>query len=373
MEISQSSSYGDQIKTFNSCLKQVNATRNGSTAESHLYLVLKDGSIDVTLDKKIASPMHVIADFADQIAKTHLENQSIQEEDSLMLKTGFFDFVKNYQNANLQKRTSKRILSQIYSFLTRTSKKLDEAQNDVESLVIFSTKDTDTSKYKLEGRDFGFKALSGFELKLRKDGYMTADRASHDGLPTEVTENKVELDSLVRKSNAEQLVKTLNANPRIIEMSAKEYKIHLMPKLEFTEEVLRRVLDKFREDSKLKSALVQYKILLQDPISKDFPSKVKDDAEGVPPRIVLYVESKEDAQLILDAMFGLFTQEEAKKLGCNVTPRLNIQVNSLVYYAQGSGGYKGRAKALNLGDNDFLEEDGVHFKGDYHLRMPIAK
>ncbi len=221
---------------------------------------------------------------------------------------------------------------------------------------------SDLENLQTKGRDFGFRSLSGFSFR-RENDYIRADKIERE--TSKVKENVSLLDSLIKnkqKTN-EQIIEELKAEPDLINESAKEYKIHFMPKVDYAEVTLQKILNLFRNNPRLKKLLKQYKILLKNLETNDFPND-KSANGGEFPRIVLYVEGKVAAQLVLNAVFNLFTQEEAATYGCDITPRLNAKVNPLIFYAQGAGGYKERA--LNRGLDYFLTADGIHFKGDNH-------
>lgn len=205
----------------------------------------------------------------------------------------------------------------------------------------------------------GFKLLRGFELKGRPDSYMTADRI---GRSNEIDLAKAELEAVLsdRDFNPDLI-------PPYLQQAASEYKIHLMPKAECSDQVLSTVLNHFRQNPHLKDYLAQYKVLFKDPATQDF---LTTSGDRIPPRIVLYAESKEAAQAILDAMLQIFPQDVAEELGCDLTPTFNVHVNPLVNYAQGTTSIK--KKAVDRKVDTFLEPDHIHFKGDYHLVIPAS-
>lgn len=52
----------------------------------------------------------------------------------------------------------------------------------------------------------------------------------------------------------------------------------------------------------------------------------------------------------------------------NLMPRLNMRVNNLVFYAQGTSSIKMKAQERDIAGY-FLEDDGIHFKGNCHLKI----
>lgn len=234
--------------------------------------------------------------------------------------------------------------------------------------AILDSPEEDTSNLPLKGRDpSGFIKPAGFELLLRVDQYVTASNPLIFDNDSPLANSKAELDGLFKNSSKEEALAALEANPDLLQVAAHEYKIHLMPTTEHSEEVVKKIVDELRNNPELRNQVAQFKVLLKN-TEQQFPGEFTKGEKGVPPRIVLYAESKEAAQVILDAMRKVFSDEDAKLYGCDVTPRLNFQVNELIYYAQGTSGIKDNARKLGI-DDQFLEPDGIHFKGDFHLTI----
>ena len=151
-----------------------------------------------------------------------------------------------------------------------------------------------------------------------------------------------ELDSFVKgnKDRTELSAKEKASISKTIELAANEYKIHLMPKLEHMEKVVTRLITKIGENAEPKEYVAQYKVMLGEKkeVGSVTLSTEPDSHGGQYPRIVLYAESKEAGQAILDAVRELFP--DAENLGDNILPRGNNRVNSLICYAHGSGGIK---------------------------------
>ena len=73
------------------------------------------------------------------------------------------------------------------------------------------------------------------------------------------------------------------------------------------------------------------------------------------------------AQIILDAIIKAFP--DANELGSGITPRYNIKVNELIYYAGGNGDDK---KKPNL--QKFFTEPELHLlKGQERLNIPVLE
>jgi hypothetical protein len=242
--------------------------------------------------------------------------------------------------------------------------------------VILDNPEGDASKFGFEGRDSGFIKPAGFDLRDRKDQYITASNLLTFKPDSALAINKQELNSFLgrlreKKTPKEEASVALKAalvdNPDWLKYAVHEYKIHLMPSEEYSEEVVRKIVDELRNNPDLRNQVAQFKVLLKNS-EQQFPENFSEDEIEAPPRIVLYAESKEAAQAILDAMRKVFSDEDAKLYGCDVTPRLNFQVNELIFYAQGTSGIKDKARKLGI-DDQFLEPDCIHFKGDFHLTI----
>lgn len=152
---------------------------------------------------------------------------------------------------------------------------------------------------------------------------------------------------------------------RAAEALAQEYKIHLMPKSEYTPFVVEQLLKAMKTDPELRSSISQIKVINDD----------KKERDEVMPSIVIYTQlGKEQAQRALDRVYAHL--EPYANLGDNRTPRYNQKVNDLIYYAQSGGDWKNdylnqlTALGKTPADNTVFEPDLIHFKGDYHLRLP---
>lgn len=312
-----------------------------------------------TLKKTVASEHSLILEVnLEDMREIKLKNGSLILTNENFLEVVNF-FSKSTNNKNLIDKHVQKNIKEL------TQEELDYPEADITKMASYFPK--------IESQSYGFKTLSGFNLKIRNDGYITADRARTLEEPpaSPVKVQVVELNTMLKDNvfkNREDFIQKLENNPEILELSSKEYKIHLMPKEEYSKEVLERILDLLRNNIDLKRKLEQYKVALKDPETLEFPSD-RSRSAGEFPRIVLYVEGKKNAQELLDAINNLFTPAEAEIFGCNKTPRLNEKVNSLLYYAQGSGDVKERAMKLSVADH-FLEPDGIHYQGDTHLKIP---
>lgn len=209
---------------------------------------------------------------------------------------------------------------------------------------------------------FGFKVIPGFKPKIDR-GYIMAENTVTFTLS--VKNAKAELARICREKRPEE-ISNLPMKKELLELNAQEYKIHLMPKKEKMNEVLARLVAKFENDPELKGHVVQYKALVGQKIDTEkrpdpFTDKDKGSDEYYP-RIVIYTESKTAGEAVLNAVYSLF-KDDAEELGDkDFSPRYNKQINSLVYYAQGSGSIKNAAKEAGVADQLF-EKDLVHMKG----------
>lgn len=212
---------------------------------------------------------------------------------------------------------------------------------------------------------FGFKSISGFQTKL-SGGYV---RAENELL---VVDPKIELDSVanakvtlneILKSGNPNKIAEIPKNERLLFLNAQEYKIHLMPKPEKMKEVISRMIELFDNDPDLKYQITQYKVLIGE---KNNPASItcEDASEGYFPRIVIYTESKQAGKSVLNAIYNAF-KDDAEELGeKDMRPRYNKKINSLIYYAQGSGGIKNNAKDSGI-SGEIFEKDLALFKGQY--------
>lgn len=202
---------------------------------------------------------------------------------------------------------------------------------------------------------FGFRVLSGFHLKPRS-GYIIADKVPH-GEDSSFAMAKETLDAFFKdiirnhlkgtetETEIEMTPDEIKDAIQLSEVPAGEFKIHLMPKLKHMEEVMTRLIAAMEEDSQFTAHVAEYKVRKG---TKDEEGQVVIQGEvdklGKPlPRIVLYAESREAGQAILDKVLEIF-KDDHQKLGAGITPRDNEEVNSLIYWAQGSGDIKNHAE-----------------------------
>jgi hypothetical protein len=196
---------------------------------------------------------------------------------------------------------------------------------------------------------FGFKLLKGFHLK-EDVAYILADNPDYMA-GTRVRVAKAEIDSILRRhqDGTELSAQEKKSLSTLIPDAAKEYKIHLMPKSKHMETVITRLLAGLGGDGEIKQHVAQYKVLKGEVNEEDGAVVVplsQDKEGGYFPRIVIYTESKEAGQAILDTVLKLFP--DAEELGDEILPRGNTKVNKLIYYANGSGGMKNRAEKCGV-------------------------
>lgn len=170
-------------------------------------------------------------------------------------------------------------------------------------------------------------------------------------------ENEI-VDSIYPQHNSPETMKAKN-------IMATEYKIHLMPKPEFTLSVIEKLLAAIKDDAELRQCVSGFKVINDEEKQRD----------EVMPTIVLYAQlGKENAQKALNKIYGLFHQYA--HIGKDETPRYNKKIDELIYYANGGGDLKKRystgLKRLkkDIESQDIFDSDFVHFKGDYKLEVP---
>lgn len=149
------------------------------------------------------------------------------------------------------------------------------------------------------------------------------------------------------------------------EIFALEYKIHLMPKPEYTPAILAELFSALQRDPDLRDSITQIKVINDD----------KREREEVLPIIVIYTQlGKDNAQKALERVYAHLHRFEA--VGNGETPRYNKKIDNLIFYAQGSGGWKGNYKrrverdGKKIEDEGILDPDLIHFTGDYKLEIP---
>lgn len=102
------------------------------------------------------------------------------------------------------------------------------------------------------------------------------------------------------------------------------YKIHLMPTNDRMLEFAYRFARLVKKDDILSSLIPDYKFYVD-------PLKVDDM-----PRVVIYLESKADAQAVLNRIYELFKQEP----GSGMRPRFSAYVTDFIWVTQGNGDEK---------------------------------
>jgi len=153
------------------------------------------------------------------------------------------------------------------------------------------------------------------------------------------------------------------------EILSSEYKIHLMPKSEYTPFIIEQLLSGIKSDPELRDVISQIKIINDD-------KKIRKE---IMPTIVIYAKlGKLNAQIALDKICRRLGKYRG--IGLGQTPRYNQKVNDLIYYAQSGGDWKndyvGALEALgkSIDDNNpIFDKDFIHFKGDYKLKIPLGE
>lgn len=149
--------------------------------------------------------------------------------------------------------------------------------------------------------------------------------------------------------------------PQAIELSSREYKVHLMPKPKHFLKVVNQLAELINSNEELSEIIDAFKILKDPKINKQ-------DGKYIP-NIVLYIKpsetdvnnSKQNTEKALEILNEAF--KNSNSLGSNKKPRFNQKVNSLIYYSQGNSDTKYLAKKAKMFKKIF-DKNGIHFKGD---------
>ena len=177
------------------------------------------------------------------------------------------------------------------------------------------------------------------------------------------------------------LAEDYNKNPKVLEKLVKEYKIHLMPKDEDLERVIKTLLYYTKQMPQLRKAIAFIKI---KPVLDDYVELLKAAYQGLPfpqsdnwkiPKIVIYIGGgKKLAQQALDIIYDIFKDWR----GCDRAPGFNERVTSMIFFAQGN-----RNDKVAPGLISFYEApDYVYFRpdvtndelvADYHLFNPATR
>lgn len=146
---------------------------------------------------------------------------------------------------------------------------------------------------------------------------------------------------------------------------SQEYKIHLMPKSEFTPFILEQLFKAIKNDPELASSISQIKVIADD----------KKKREEIMPQVVIYTQlGKANAQLALDKIYQHLGRY--RDVGTGETPRYNRKVDELIYYAQSGGDWKNdylngaKAVGRDIAKDEVFDSDLIHFNGDYKLNIP---
>jgi transcriptional regulator len=154
-------------------------------------------------------------------------------------------------------------------------------------------------------------------------------------------------------------------NESLLKESARLYKIHFMPLDSNFKDVVLRLISEIKNNKDLAGSMhsIKVKPLLDQDIQKI-------GAEGILPKIVIYISGKELAQKALNILYDAFKNEK----GSGHCPPFNEKVTDLIYYTQGNRNEK-------LAFPQYYEQpDMVYFfptvtgnREDYHLINPARK
>lgn len=148
---------------------------------------------------------------------------------------------------------------------------------------------------------------------------------------------------------------------------AKEYKIHLMPQVEYMDKIIEELFRAVTNDPELKNVISRFKIVIdEEGAKKEYPKII--------PKIVIYCQlGKGNAQRALDKIYQYLGKYG--HLGEDKIPRYNRKINNLIHYAQGAGDFKDTyiKRMEELGKNPangIFDLGFIHFKGGYELDNP---
>ncbi|HML19200.1 MAG TPA: hypothetical protein PKD74_01325 [Candidatus Dependentiae bacterium] len=154
-------------------------------------------------------------------------------------------------------------------------------------------------------------------------------------------------------------------NESLLKESARLYKIHFMPLDSNFKDVVLRLISEIKNNKDLAGSMhsIKVKPLLDQDIQKI-------GAEGILPKIVIYISGKELAQKALNILYDTFKNEK----GSGHCPPFNEKVTDLIYYTQGNRNEK-------LAFPQYYEQpDMVYFfptvtgtREDYHLINPARR
>lgn len=187
---------------------------------------------------------------------------------------------------------------------------------------------------------------------------------------TVVTHGEKRAFNNVRSHHENKLLHFDQASAREVEEAkdtlSLEYKIHLMPKPEYSLFILDKLLDVISKDRSLQETVSTIKILNDEHKKR----------RQIMPTIVVYTQlGKDNAQRALDKLF-VSLHEYAEVVGSDDFPRYNQKVDPLIYYANGGGDFKNsflemlKITKKGIGDQNIFDEDMIHFAGDTKLEVP---
>jgi hypothetical protein len=252
---------------------------------------------------------------------------------------------------------------------------------------IFNFKSVDLEKIKDNTSIPGFNCPEGF-YQGDQSGYTYAKNEKYRvDLGSALDNAKTEVNGALKRKNdiSEKDVNVLKA----------EYKIHLMPRLSEMGHVVEAIQEAIYNDPEFSDSVAQYKVLKDNfdenkNIKKD--ELILDRNGQIFPRIAIYADNKQSAQKILDKICELFPDQAKLAQGSpqeDVTPRYNVKVNELIFYAQGSADIKAELKNYQLDESDRkykyvkdlevastsikspIDADMIHFSGlENRLKLP---
>jgi len=141
-----------------------------------------------------------------------------------------------------------------------------------------------------------------------------------------------------------------------------EFKIHLMPKAEYVPAVSSKIFEIMAEETS-KEYLSGIKIKL-DPDPKRFDGGASSHEENLGIFVLYPLLGRRTAERMLQRLIDAFSEEDHAEIGLGITPRFNLCVSNLIYYAQGAGDLK---ETLTKQQRTIFNEDLTLFKDENPL------
>jgi len=124
-----------------------------------------------------------------------------------------------------------------------------------------------------------------------------------------------------------------------LQKTFEEYKIHLQPKKEYLPLIVDKLTKAIKNNPELREVITRFKVSLHEHSKEQRwqPAMGKPVTEYVPEIVIYPLIGKKNSESALQKIMEIFKNEEVEKYGNNLTPRANLKVNNLIYFAQGDG------------------------------------